>query len=194
LRTRLGIAHGERVVLTVGRLSREKAHIDLLAAYKLLQDTNPAIASKLIIVGDGPERARLEATVDAQGLKEHVIFAGQVSEVQVFYAAADVVVLPSHSEGSPNVLLEAMAASLPIVATAVGGVTEVVKTEESALLVPAQDPNALAAAIARVLTDQDLASRLITKSAALIAERFTPPKYVRALVEIYREVIDARKA
>jgi glycosyltransferase involved in cell wall biosynthesis len=192
LRTRLGIANGERVVLTVGRLSREKAHLDLLAAYKLLHDMNPAILSKLIIVGDGPERARLEAAVDAHGLRERVIFTGQVSDVQVFYAAADVFVLPSHSEGSPNVLLEAMAASLPIVATAVGGVTEVVKHDESALLVPAQDPRALAAAAARVLTEQDLAARLTTKSTALIADRFTPQKYVRALVEIYREVIEAR--
>lgn len=192
LRTRLGIADGERVVLAVGRLSREKAHIDLIAAYKLLHDTNPAIASKLIIVGDGPERARLETAVDAHELRERVIFTGQVSEVQVFYAAADVLVLPSHSEGSPNVLLEAMAASLPIVATAVGGVTEVVKNDESALLVPAQDPRALAAATARVLTEPDLATRLTTTSTALIANRFTPQKYVRALVEIYREVIAAR--
>ena len=192
LRTRLGIANGERVVLTVGRLSREKAHIDLLAAYKFLQNANPAIPSKLIIVGDGPERARLEAAVDAHGLRERVIFTGQVSDVQVFYAAADVFVLPSHSEGSPNVLLEAMAASLPIVATSVGGVTEVVKDEESALLVPAHNSQALAAAIERVLTDQDLASRLTTNSTALIAERFTPQKYVRALVEIYRDVIETR--
>jgi glycosyltransferase involved in cell wall biosynthesis len=193
LRTRLGIANGEHVVLTVGRLSREKAHIDLLVAYKLLQDANPAIASKLIIVGDGPERARLEAAVDIQGLKDRVIFTGQVNDVLVFYATADVFALPSHSEGSPNVLLEAMAASLPIVATAVGGVTEVVKHEESALLVPAQNPHALSAAIARVLTEPDLAKRLTTKSTALITERFTPQKYVRALVEIYREVVEARK-
>lgn len=192
LKTRLGIAKGERVVLTVGRLSREKAQIDLLAAYKLLHETNPCVASKLIIVGDGPERARLEAVVDAHRLRERVIFAGQVSDVQVFYAAADVFVLPSHSEGSPNVLLEAMAASLPIVATAVGGVTEVVKHDESALLVPAQDPRALAAATARVLTEPDLATRLTTKSTTLIADRFTPQKYVRALVEIYHNVIESR--
>jgi glycosyltransferase involved in cell wall biosynthesis len=190
LRTRLGIADGERIVLAVGRLSREKAHVDLLAAYKILQDTNPAISSKLIIVGDGPERSRLEAAATAQGLE--VIFAGQLSKVQVFYAAADVFVLPSHSEGSPNVLLEAMAAGLPIVATAVGGVPEVVQHEESALLVPAQDPGAIAAAIARVLTEHDLAERLTRNSTALIAERFTPQKYVRALVEIYREVMEAR--
>lgn len=192
LRARLGIADGERIVLTVGRLSREKAHIDLLAAYKLLQDANPAIPSRLIIVGDGPERARLEAAAAAEGLKGRVIFTGQISDVQVFYAAADVFALPSHSEGSPNVLLEAMAANVPIVATAVGGVPEVVKHDESALLVPAAEPGALAAAIERVLTEQDLAKQLTTNSATLIADQFTPEKYARALVEIYREVIEAR--
>jgi glycosyltransferase involved in cell wall biosynthesis len=179
-------------VLTVGRLSREKAQIDLLAAYKRLGATNPDISSKLIIVGDGPERRRLEAAADAHGIRERVIFTGQISEVQLFYAAAQVFVLPSHSEGSPNVLLEAMAANLPIVATAVGGVPEILEDNESALLVPANDPQAMAAAIARVLTNQNLAERLTNNSAALIASRFTPEQYVRSLTEIYREVIDSR--
>lgn len=192
LRTRLGIASDERIVLTVGRLSREKAQIDLLAAYKRLRAMNPDISSKLIIVGDGPERGRLEAAADAHGIKERVIFTGQISEVQLFYAAADVFALPSHSEGSPNVLLEAMAANLPIVATAVGGVPEILEDNESALLVPVNDAHAMAAAIARVLTDQNLAERLTNNSAALIANQFTPEKYVRALVEIYSEVIDRR--
>lgn len=192
LRTRLGIVSDERIVLTVGRLSREKAQIDLLAAYKRLPATNPDISSKLIIVGDGPERGRLEAAADAHGIKERVIFTGQISEVQLFYAAADVFALPSHSEGSPNVLLEAMAANLPIVATAVGGVPEILEDNESALLVPVNDAHAMAAAIARVLTDQNLAERLTNNSAALIANQFTPEKYVRALVEIYSEVIDRR--
>jgi glycosyltransferase involved in cell wall biosynthesis len=192
LRTRLGIANGERIVLTIGRLSREKAHIDLLAAYKLLQDTNPTISSKLIIAGDGPERGPLESAVAAQGLKDRVIFTGQLSDVRVVYGAADVFALPSHSEGSPNVLLEAMAARLPVVATAVGGVPEVVQDGETALLVPPADPGKLATAIARVLTDQDLARRLTTNSAGLVADRFTPQKYVHALVEIYREAIETK--
>lgn len=194
LRTRLGIASDERVVLTVGRLSREKAHIDLLAAFKHLRDTHPDISSKLVIVGDGPERGRLEAAARADGLGERVIFAGHISgDIQPFYAAADVFALPSHSEGSPNVVLEAMAANLPIVATAVGGVPEILEDNESALLVPANDPRAMAAAIARVLGDQDLAQRLTTNSAALVATRYAPAQYVRALVEIYGDVIKARR-
>ena len=194
LRKRLGIAGNESVVLSVGRLSREKAHLDLLEAFKQLSELRPEISSQLIIVGDGPERARLEAAAESLGCKERVIFTGQVNDVRVFYAAADVFVLPSHSEGSPYVLLEAMAANLPILATAVGGVPEMVENNESALLVPPNDPPSLAASIARLLTDTELAQRLTTNAATLVDNRFTPETHLRSLVEIYREVLNARHA
>lgn len=193
IRSELGIGSDERVVLSVGRLSKEKAHIDLLAAFKRLLETNPELGSKLIIVGDGPERARLEAAAEAIGCKDRIVFVGQVRDVLPFYATADVFALPSHSEGSPNVLLEAMAANLPIVATAVGGVPEMVENNESALLVPANDPSSLAASIARLLTDRELAQRLTTNAAMLVDSRFTPENHVRSLIEIYREVISVRQ-
>jgi glycosyltransferase involved in cell wall biosynthesis len=193
LRKRLGIGSRENVVLAVGRLSREKAHIDLLAAFKRLGESKPEISSKLIIVGDGPERAGLEAAAKSLGCKERVIFAGQVSDVQTFYATADVFVLPSHSEGSPNVLLEAMAANLPIVATTVGGVPEMVENNESALLVPPNDPRSIAVAITRLLANRELTQRLTMNAATLVDTRYTPENYVRSVVEIYREVIDVRQ-
>lgn len=193
LRNRLGIADDERVVLSVGRLSREKAHIDLLDGFNRLREAKPKISCKLIIVGDGSERARLEAIAASLGCKERVIFTGQVSDVHTFYALADVFVLPSHSEGSPNVLLEAMAANLPVVATAVGGVPEIVENNERALLVPPNDPPSLATAIARLLTDRELAQRLTANAALLVDTRYTPENYVRSLVEIFREVLNARQ-
>jgi len=122
-----------------------------------------------------------------------VVFTGQITDVHPHYAAADVFVLPSHSEGSPNVLLEAMATNLPIVATDVGGVAEIVENNDSALLVPPNDPQAMAEAIERVLGDQDLARRLTTRSAALISSEFTPEKYVRALLKIYGDVTKAKQ-
>ena len=193
LRQRLGIAANESVVLTVGRLSREKAHIDLIKAFKRLGDTKPGISSRLIIVGDGPERARLEAAAESISGKGRVIFTGQVSDVQTFYAVANVFVLPSISEGSPNVLLEAMAANLPIVATAVGGVPEMVENNESALLVPPNDSSSIAAAIARILADRELAQRLTSNAARLVDTRYTPENYVRSLVEIYGKAINVRQ-
>jgi len=122
-----------------------------------------------------------------------VTFSGQVSDVQPFYAIADVFALPSLSEGSPNVLLEAMAANLPIVATAVGGVPEMVINNESALLVPPNDPPSLCASIAMVLTDKAVAQRFAKTAAELVDTRYTPDNYVRSLVEIYSEVIVGRR-
>lgn len=192
LRKQLGIGDSEHVVLAVGRLSREKAHFDLIEACRYLRGTTPGVAFKLIVVGDGPERSRLKAAVESTESKD-VIFTGQVNDVHPFYAIADVFVLPSHSEGSPNVLLEAMAANLPIVATEVGGVPEMVTNNESALLVPPNDPRALARAISSLLTDRDLAQRLTTRAAVLVDTRFDPENYVRSLVKSYREVIERRR-
>ena len=191
LRNRLGLTKAERVVLSVGRLSREKAHLDLLEGFNRLRKTKPEISGKLIIVGAGPERPKLETAAASLGCP--VIFTGEVSDVQAFYALADVFVLPSHSEGSPNVLLEAMAENVPVVATAVGGVPEMVENNESALLVPPNDPTSLAASIERVLTDRELAQRLTKNAALLVDTRYTPENYVRSLVEIYREVLNARQ-
>lgn len=192
LREQLGISDSEHIVLSVGRLSREKAHLELIEACQHLRETKPDVAFKLIIVGDGPERSRLEAAVESKKGKG-VIFTGQVNDVHPFYAIADVFVLPSHSEGSPNVLLEAMAANLPVVATAVGGVPEMVADHESALLVPANDPPSLAAAISNMLADKALAQRLATNAGTLVDTRFDPEIYARSLVNIYREVIERRR-
>jgi len=193
LRTSLGIADHERVVLAVGRLSREKAQIDLISAFKLMRDNNPQLKSKVVIVGDGPERATLAAAVRSCGFEKDVVFAGQQSEVRPYYAMAEVFVLPSHSEGSPNVLLEAMAAGVAIVATTVGGVPEMIEDNQSALLVPANNPSGLSAAISRLLTDDDLAGRLTSKASALVVNRFSPEEYVRSLMKIYRGVAQREK-
>lgn len=192
LRKHLGVAKDEALVLCVGRLSREKAQIDLLSALNHLCEINPVIKWTLVIVGDGPERGRLAAAAGAFGLSERVIFAGQMSNVQPYYAAADVVVLPSHSEGSPYALLEAMAAKVPVVATAVGGVPEMVEDEESALLIPGRDPRAMASAIERVLTDPKLARKLTVSASELVATRFAPETQIRSFVELYVSVLTSR--
>ena len=188
-RKQLSVKEDERMILAVGRLSKEKAHIDLLRAFKNLCDTNKAINARLVIVGDGPERENLGTTAASLGLVDRIVFAGHVNKVLPYYAAADVLVNPSHSEGSPYVLLEAMAANLPIVATAVGGVPEMLEDNETALLVPVSDSRAMAEALARVLTDENLANRLTKNAAALVNGRFAPEQYVRAVLEIYGDAI-----
>jgi glycosyltransferase involved in cell wall biosynthesis len=189
LKTKLGVTEGERVVLAVGRLSREKGHVGLVHALEHLRRVAPATKFKLVIVGDGPERERVEAAASSSGLGASVVFAGHASDVRPFYALADVLALPSHSEGSPLVLLEAMAACVPVVATSVGGVPEVASDGETALLVPPHDPAAFAYALARVLADASLARTLSSKAAAHVAERFSPEARARALVEIYGALV-----
>jgi glycosyltransferase involved in cell wall biosynthesis len=188
LRRRLELPADARVILSVGRLSTEKGHGDLLAAVRLLLRDRPQLTIRLILVGDGIERPALERAAAAPDLASSVIFAGHCSNVWPYYSLADVFALPSHSEGSPNVLLEAMAAGVPIVASKVGGVPETVEDGSSALLVPASEPAALASALARVLEDPALAARLASSASERLVRRFSPEARYRALLEVYRAV------
>jgi glycosyltransferase involved in cell wall biosynthesis len=147
---------------------------------------------KAVVVGDGPERAGLEAEAASLGLHGRVVFAGHADDVRPFYAAADCMALPSHSEGSPLALLEAMAAGLPVVGTAVGGVPEVATDGETALLVPARDPRAFASALARLLSDETLARSLAARASARVAADFSPEARARALVEFYGGLVHAK--
>lgn len=189
LRRRLGVEEDEKLVLAIGRLSREKGHVDLLDAFGLLQRSYPQLKTRLLIVGDGPERGALEAAASSNGIGERVIFAGQLSDVSAYYAAADVMALPSHSEGSPYVLLEAMAEALPVVATSVGGVPEMVEDGVSALLVAAREPQAMADALYRILSDKALAQGLTAAASALVATRYAPETHLNSLLNIYRQTI-----
>jgi glycosyltransferase involved in cell wall biosynthesis len=194
LREKLLPGENERLVLAIGRLSHEKAHIDLINAFAHLKRTRPEINARLVIVGDGPERERLEAAATALGINERMLFTGQLSDVRPYYELADLLVLPSHSEGSPYVLLEAMAAGVPVVATAVGGVPEIVENEKSALLIPARDPQAMAAAMARVLSDEQLAHTLATNSSNLVAKIYSPESHLRSLVKLYQRILSDKGA
>ncbi|MDQ1470871.1 MAG: hypothetical protein QOJ99_2351, partial [Bryobacterales bacterium] len=156
LRQQLAIAPDTQILLTVGRLSKEKGHAELLRALAIIRTTEPNLPVCLVLVGDGPEAANLKALCAQLDLQELVIFAGHQTDLRPFYAFADVFVLPSHSEGSPNVLLEAIDANLPIVATTAGGIPEMVTTELNALLTPPMDVEALAGSILRMLKDKPL--------------------------------------
>jgi glycosyltransferase involved in cell wall biosynthesis len=178
-RVQLGLAR-ERVVLAAGRLSREKGQDVLIEACAGV--TGPLRDELLLLfAGDGPERSRLERQARRRGVRAR--FDGHRPDLQPYYAAADVFVLPSRSEGSPNVLLEAMAAGKPIVATTVGGVPEIVDAR-SAALVPPDDAGALAAALVKLLAFPDLASRLAA-GAKDAASRFTPDQRAARVLSIY---------
>jgi glycosyltransferase involved in cell wall biosynthesis len=183
LRAKLGIGPEKRVVLIVGRLSSEKDHRTLIEAMRRLPEAH------LVIVGDGPERPRIEAAVRALGLAGAVTLTGQIPSAEPYYGIADICVLSSLSEGSPNALLEAMAAGVPVAATAVGGVPEMVSHNESALLIQPGDCQALTSAMAALLADGGLARRLAANARRLVLARHAPQTRTGRLVETYGRLV-----
>ncbi len=182
LRSKLGIAPDRNVVLIVGRLSREKDHVTLLEAIARL---HPELKPYLIIVGEGPERPVIEQRIRDLNLTGSVKLTGQQDSAEPYYGIANVAVLSSLSEGSPNALLEAMAAGVPVVATRVGGIPEIVTHGESSLLIEPRDTSAMSNAIASILSDTGLAQRLVENSSERIRRHHTPERRVRKLVDIY---------
>lgn len=189
LRERLTIPANARMILAAGRLSFEKGLVDLVAAVALL----PNRAWRLVLAGQGPEKARIVEAIAHHELERNVLLVGHQPNLHEFYALANIVALPSHSEGSPNVLLEAMAAGLPIAATAVGGTPEIATHEQTALLVPPRIPAAMAEALQRLLTDQAFAQRLASQ-AQTAAASFYPEAYVRTLLGIYRDLLKSQSS
>ncbi len=189
LRERWSLREDARIVIAIGRFSKEKGHRHLIEAMHLLRRTRPEIDAQLVLVGDGPERARLETQANSLGLHDWVRFTGHQKDPLPFYELASVFVLPSLTEGSPNVLLEAMMARTPVVASAVGGVPEMVQDGRSALLVRAGDPAALAESIANLLADPALAGTLAQNAHIDVLAQHSPQAYCASLLEIYRELL-----
>ena len=160
----------------------------MVAALRLLRQMRPERATRLILVGDGPERLAISQAIQAAGLNEQVRFAGQLKDVAPYYRAADVVAIPSLSEGSPNVLLEAMAFGAPVVATPVGGIPEIVTHGESALLVPVRSPQAMADAIDELLSNEAMAKSLARRAQENVEQNYSPDSRARSLLEIYSDV------
>lgn len=182
-----------RKLLFVGRLVERKGLEFLIQAMRLIDCPFPV---NLDIVGRGPEESRLRALVDELGLAERVKFAGQLSseELRKFYAACDCFVLPAivdskgDTEGLGVVLIEALSYHKPVVASGVGGIVDVIRHEETGLLVPEKDPEALAQAITRVLTDTELATKLAGRGYEHVSRYFDWDRIIERWVELYEEI------
>lgn len=188
-RARTALPSGVPILLVVGRLSREKGHLDLIAALQSLKSQQPQLPWHALLIGEGHERASLTAAIARAGLTGHVTLAGHQDDVKPYYGLADLFVMPSHSEGSPNALLEAMMAGVPIVATHVGGIPEIVTNGVSALLVPPANPPALAAALAQILDNPSLAQRFAAAAQRQALEVHQPSAYRRRLAQIHLQVL-----
>jgi glycosyltransferase involved in cell wall biosynthesis len=189
VRKQLGIRDEEAVILSVGRLSHEKGHAELIRTAAALAAMPGTQDFRVVIVGDGPERQALGNLAARLGAEKQVIFAGFQRDTRPYYAMAAIVAVPSHSEGSPNVVLEAMAAGLPIAANRVGGIPEILEECVTGLLVEPRNPDAMAKALFRLLSDDELRGRLGAGARAQAVSEHTPGAYRSALVGFYRETL-----
>jgi glycosyltransferase involved in cell wall biosynthesis len=188
LRAELKLPPGASVILSVGRLSREKGHANLITAFARLRAESQDRGLYLVLVGDGPERARLQQQAQSLSVGEQVLFTGQRDDAKRFYGIASVFALPSYTEGTPNVLLESMAAGLPLVATSVGGIPELAADGKNALLVPAANATALAAALRRLLDSPVLRKELANEAQAVVLVH-SPRSYFESMRQIFAEAI-----
>lgn len=186
LRERLGLGPEDRIIVVVGRLSPEKGVDVFMHSLRIVLQSQPCVHG--VIVGDGQEKVSLMDLVSRLDLKQNVWFAGFTDTPGDYMIDADAIVLPSRSEGIPNVALEAMALGKPVVATAVGGTPEVIEHEKSGLLVPSEQPDAMASAIHRLCTDQDLVNRLRAGASQRVREHFSVEARCGKLLEIYRSL------
>jgi len=183
-RAALGVPAGVPVAGTVGRLDPVKDHATLLAGFRRVLETVPE--ARLVIVGEGEMRPQVEAFVALYGLQGRVVLLGERLDVAALLPGLDVFVLSSFNEGLSLALLEAMACARPVVVTDVGAAAGVVGDGRAGLVVPPKDPEALAAAVARLLQDREAAGRLGSTGRRLIEQRYDLRETVAAYLALCR--------
>lgn len=191
-RKQMGIAEDHTAIGWVGRLAPIKgADVFLRGLAELAQcDSTKWVA---YIIGDGPERANLENLARSEGIDDRVRFLGAVSDAGGLLHAFDLYVLSSRSEGTPMALLEAMSVGVSVIATAVGGVSDVLAHGNEGLLVPTESPVALAHAIRNSLSDPSAASSRAKAGQVRVKSDFGTKQWIRRHVEVYRNAIQARR-
>jgi glycosyltransferase involved in cell wall biosynthesis len=192
LRRRLGVSQQTPVVLFVGRLTSDKGIPELMEAFLRLDKQLPDV--RLVLAGcfedEDPLPAHTRRCIETH---PHVIFAGAVHDIAPYYAMADVVVLPSHREGLPTVVLEAQAAAKPVIGASATGIVDLIKDGETGLLFPVGDAPALAKALERLITDESLAARLGLAGQELVRREFRQEQIWEALYQGYLAALQTKE-
>jgi glycosyltransferase involved in cell wall biosynthesis len=191
VRSELGISAAQPVIGAVGFLRAAKDYEVLIRAAAVLVGDFPDL--RVLIVGEGEERPKLEALIGELGLAETVLLTGLRSDVPDVLAALDVAVSSSKHEGSPLSLMEYMAAGKPVVATAVGGVPDLIDESVEGLLVPPGDPAGLAAGVAALLRDREAAARMGERGRERRSREFDIDVMVRNLEALYVDLYEAKR-
>lgn len=171
VREKLGLAEPDFVLLMVGILRTVKGHDIALKAFASILTEIPQ--ARLVLAGDGPWQRELERVASGLGVASRVQFLGFRNDVADLMGAADMLLHTSRSEGVPQSVTQALSAGLPVVATRVGGIPELITDEKNGLLVPPENPEATAAAIRRVFQDRDFARRRAALGRAEVEARFS---------------------
>lgn len=190
-REQLGVPLDTPLVGIVARLDPVKDHPTFLRAAALVRKQLPS--TRFAVVGGGPEKSRLETLADALGIRDAVIFTGEVPDATRYLPAFDMFVLCSRFEGLPTALLEAGSRALPLVSTPAGGATEVVIEGETGLLAPVGDAERLAARICELLTDRIRAKTLGEAARRHVLTRFSLTVMMAELESIYEMAALARR-
>ncbi len=178
----------ERIVGAAGRLSPEKGFDVLVDAIALAREQESDVG--FVIFGDGPCRAELQHQIASLGLTGSVALAGFRADLDRYLPHLDLLVLPSHTEGLPNVVLEACAAGVPVVATAVGGTPEVIEDGTSGFLVPPGDPVVLASALCEALADEEQLREFAFQARQRVLENFSFHSQVSRYLELFGQLCD----
>ncbi len=186
LRHALGIRGDDFVVGTIGRLDPVKNHAGLIRAFRAFAEDCPA--ARLMIVGDGPERERLEGLIQKLNFSSRPVLTGYQSEIHRFYGVFDVFVLNSFAEGMSNTLLEAMASGLPVLCTSVGANPEIVADRVRGRLIPAGDDAVLTAALRDCHDSPELRKAHGCAAESFIRENFSLAAMVRTYADLYLNV------
>lgn len=190
-KTEWGIEADSLTVGMIGRLEEQKGHHILLKTAAIVTKTVPN--ARFVIVGDGPLRANLEKQRDDLGLQGKVVFTGILRDIPGVLATLDVVTFSSLWEGLPVALLEAMSMAKPMVSTAVGGIPDVIVEGENGMLVPKENPQALADKLTQVLQDKALADKLGTAARQTIEERYSSDSMHQQILELYQSILEKSK-
>lgn len=187
IRTELGIGDEQVMVLQVARFHPVKDHATAIRAMALAVQEAPQAV--LVLAGDGERMAEMQSLADELSLADHVRFLGVRQDIPQLMAGADIFLLSSLSEGISVTLLEAMGASLPIVATEVGGNSEVVIAGQSGLLAPRGDAQGLARHLVTLVNDSQMRQRMGQAGHAHLLDQFTQQQMHQGYVRIYREIL-----
>jgi glycosyltransferase involved in cell wall biosynthesis len=185
----LGLPDDRFVIGWVGRMTAVKRTDDVLAAFKRLRDKG--VEACLCMLGDGPDRERLERRASELGVIRDTLFLGYQEDVAPYYAAFDALVLPSANEGTPVSVIEALAAGTPVVATRVGGVPDVVRDGEEGFLVETGAIDEVAERLGRLARDPQLRQRLGRSGRSRVLKRYAVERLLDDVDRLYRELLVA---